>query len=209
MNSLLLILPPPIVKISIKLSLVCVLVGLLPLSCIALHVLGMLPLSESALMLALPGYFVLVVIGLINPSIGKLVLRGWFIGLVAVALYDCSRIPFIFAGWNDFVPHIGDWLFEQQGSNQLIGYFWRYAGNGGGLGITFLFLMQLFKKPQPTIWPGIIFGLLVFSCLMLTLLIAPQGEALMFEITPFTFMASMIGHIIFGGVLGIYASRGI
>ena len=39
------------------------------------------------------------------PNYGKLALKGLFIGLIAVFLYDCMRVPFILAGvWGDFIP---------------------------------------------------------------------------------------------------------
>lgn len=180
----------------------CILAGLAPVSCIALHVLNLILLSESVYIIALPAVTITLLIILWNSITGKLILHGWIIGLIAVSLYDCSRIPFILAGWNDFVPHIGNWLLDQNEVNSLIGYIWRYAGSGGGMGITYVFLIQLLNK-KSNIGIGILFGIFIFSLLMLTLIIAPDSEKLMFRITPFTFTGSLIGHIIYGGTLGM------
>jgi hypothetical protein len=183
-----------------------ILTGFLPVTCIALHVIQFIALDFSAVFIVIPGIIFLICLGLKYPETGKLIIRGWLIGLLAVLLYDCSRIPFIFAGWNDFIPHIGDWMLHKKGVSAWIGYFWRYAGNGGGMGIAFLFLTKYSTDKNENIVHGIIFGLLIFSSLLLTLVLAPQAESLMFKITPLTFTGSLLGHIIFGGVLG-FCSR--
>jgi len=189
-----------------SLNLVCILIGFIPVGCIALHVLELLPLSTTAYTLALPGLILVFIAGFLDNSVKKLALRGWLIGVIAVAFYDCSRIPFVYAGWNDFVPHIGDWILKEEGTNKLIGYSWRYIGNGGGMGITFVFLLRLIKRTHSTFLPGIVFGLFIFAALMLTLLIAPHSEILMFRITPLIVTGSLVGHLIYGGVLGLCLS---
>jgi hypothetical protein len=179
-----------------------ILSGFLPVTCIALHVSQIISLDFSAVFIVIPGIIFLICLGLKYPETGKLMIRGWLIGLLAVLLYDCSRIPFILAGWNDFVPHIGDWMLNKKDVSGWIGYLWRYAGNGGGMGISFFFLTKYSTDKNENIVHGIIYGLLIFSSLILTLIIAPQAESLMFKITPLTFTGSLVGHIIYGGVLG-------
>jgi len=183
-----------------------ILTGFLPVTCIALHVSQIIALDFSSVFIVIPGIIFLIFLGLKYPQEGKLIIRGWLIGLLAVLLYDCSRVPFIFAGWNDFVPHIGDWMLNKKDVSGWIGYLWRYAGNGGGMGIAFLFLTKDSTDKNENIVHGIIYGLLIFSSLILTLVLAPQAEYLMFKITPLTFTGSLLGHIIYGGVLG-FCSR--
>ncbi|WP_438011672.1 hypothetical protein WME89_25365 [Sorangium sp. So ce321] len=39
-------------------------------------------------------------------------------------------------------------------------------------------------------------------CLIATLLLAPHGEQLLFELTPKTVALSLVGHLVFGAVVG-------
>ncbi len=154
-----------------------------------------------------PSILLISICGLALPELGRLCLKGWLAGLVAVFLYDVSRVPFILAGWDDFIPQIGVWLLGRESAPAALGYLYRYAGNGGGMGISFILLAQIFNIKQPLIKYAVIYGLAVFSCLMLTLIISPLGQDEMFAITPLTFSGSLLGHIIYGLVLGLVLKR--
>jgi len=57
-------------------------------------------------------------------------------------------------------------------------------------------------RPRLNPWGlGIGYGVAIWSCLLLTLFLAPQEVAL-FELTPLTLTLSLIGHVVYGGVLG-------
>lgn len=135
-----------------------------------------------------------------NDVFAKRVQKGWIIGIVAVLIYDLSRIPFMMAGWGDFIPKIGQWLLDDPTASDWVGYAWRYAGNGGGLGIAFMLIRPLINID--IIKASTIFGVIVFVGLMLTLLLSPNGQQQMFEITSLTFTGSFIGHLVFGLALG-------
>lgn len=167
--------------------------------------LGHLPFFFS--IWVVPAILVISIASLAYPTLGKLCLQGWFSGLVAVLLYDVSRVPFILAGWDDFIPKIGVWLLQNESAHPLLGYLYRYAGNGGGIGISFVLLYMLCFKSKNIVYMGIAFGLAVFSCLMLTLVFSPLGQDEMFRITVLTFTGSLIGHIIYGWVLGLMLRR--
>lgn len=154
-----------------------------------------------------PSIILISICGLAYPHLGMLCLKGWLAGLVAVFLYDISRVPFILAGWDDFIPQIGVWLLGRENAPPALGYLYRYAGNGGGMGISFILIAQLFKLNKNLVKSAVIYGLAVFGCLMLTLIISPLGQDEMFEITPLTFTGSLIGHIIYGLVLGLVLKR--
>ena len=66
---------------------------------------------------------------------------GFIAGIISVFLYDLSRVPYILGGWSDFIPKIGGWVTNTNEKNALLGYTWRYIGNGGGMGIAFFILM--------------------------------------------------------------------
>lgn len=154
-----------------------------------------------------PSIILISICGLAYPHLGILCLKGWLAGLVAVFLYDVSRIPFILAGWDDFIPQIGVWLLGRESVHPAVGYVYRYAGNGGGVGISFVLIAHVFNILKSLVKTAFIYGLAVFTCLMLTLIISPLGQDEMFAITPLTFTGSLIGHIIYGLVLGLVLKR--
>ena len=176
--------------------------GLLPVSSIALHCAGFLPLSNCLWFLVIPAFAFAIAISAINMRVLKLAAYGWVSGIIAVTLYDISRVPFILAGWADFIPHITSWLTGNDEHAYLIGYTWRYAGNGGGLGIVFFLLADHYGWKKYVVSNGVSFGLLVFAGLVSLLIFMPEAQKLMFEITPLSFFGGMIGHIVFGCVLG-------
>lgn len=184
--------------------------GLLPVSSIALHCAGFISLTHCLFFLIIPALAVALVSGAINHHVLRLAARGWVSGIVAVALYDVSRVPFIIAGWEDFIPHITSWLTGNNDNAYLIGYTWRYVGNGGGLGIVFFLLANHFGWRKYVVSNGVSFGLLVFGGLVSLLIFLPESQKLMFEVTPLSFFGGMIGHIVYGFVIGrmyhIYAS---
>lgn len=176
--------------------------GLLPVSSIALHCAGFLSLSNCLTFLVIPAIVFALMTSVINARILKLALFGWVSGVVAVAVYDLSRIPFIYAGWADFIPHITSWLTGSNEHAYLIGYTWRYVGNGGGLGIVFFLLADHFGWNKYVVSNAVTFGLLVFAGLLGLLIFIPQSQKLMFEITPVAFFGGLTGHIVYGYVLG-------
>lgn len=182
--------------------------GLLPVSCIALHCANIITLRNALGFLILPAVIAAFISSTINRKLLSLVFRGWISGVIAVFVYDLSRIPFIMAGWSDFIPHISDWLTDNNEHSFLIGYTWRYVGNGGGLGIVFFLLANHFGWRKYIVSNGVTFGLLVFAGLVSLLFIFPDAQNLMFKVTPISFFGGLVGHIVYGYVLGrLYQKR--
>ena len=144
------------------LQVVLIPVGFMPVLCISLNVLQLLPLHMGVWLLALPAALFAAVAGWLHPPLGRILLRGWLWGIVAVALYDLGRVPFVLSGWRDFIPRIGEWLLNRQGVPGIIGYAWRYLGNGGGMGMSFLLLLEWLKPEDKHIHIGVGYGLFVF-----------------------------------------------
>ena len=69
--------------------------GFIPVSCIALNVFHFLPLHFTVFFIAMHAFMLVLFSGIKYERIGKIALRGWISGLVAVMLYDCARVPFI------------------------------------------------------------------------------------------------------------------
>lgn len=180
----------------------CLFTGLLPVTSIAFHCSGILSLLNSLCFLIMPACAFVCVAGIFDRKLLKLIGRGWISGVVSVFLYDISRLPFIIAGWADFIPHIASWLNGSGEDSFLIGYSWRYFGNGGGLGIVFFLIAQHFGLKKYIVSNGISYGMLIFAGLLLLLMFSPEAQNLMFAITPLSFFGGLTGHIIYGWAIG-------
>ncbi|MDP1803127.1 MAG: hypothetical protein Q8L81_17330 [Bacteroidota bacterium] len=181
--------------------------GFFPVTSIILHCLGILPLQQCLVFLVIPVLLSFITLGVKFPAIGKTVIAGFVAGIISVFLYDLSRVPYILAGWSDFIPKIGGWITNSDEKNAVLGYTWRYIGNGGGMGVAFFILISQLKNQKQLILKGLLYGLFIFTGLMLTLFFFEQTQAMMFKITPVSFTGSITGHIIYGTVLGILAKK--
>ena len=190
----------------------------LPLLSITAHVAGLVPMHVSAGLIVIPTALVLLVLGIFVPMPeDRLVLEGLRWGILATAVYDVFRLDTVaFLGWwGDFIPTMGTWLIDVDPSSRVLGgvagYVWRYAGDGGGLGVVFLVgaaatgLRRL--GPTVTVAAAVLFAVgPTWGGLMATVLL-PRGQQLMFPLTPTTVTLSFVGHVIFGIVLGLGALR--
>ncbi len=132
---------PSIKKVHIVVCLLYFAAGMSPIGALALSIFGVWTLPVGALVMVVPAILLSLVLGILYPAFGRLALRAFGMGLIAVAAYDGVRLPFILAGfWGDFIPKIGGWLLSQPEPNWILGYLWRYLGNGGGLGMAFTVL---------------------------------------------------------------------
>ena len=190
----------------------------LPLLSITAHVAGLVPMHVMAGLVVIPTALVLLVLGIFIPMPeDRLVLEGLRWGILATAVYDVFRLDTVaFLGWwGDFIPTMGTWLIDVDPSSRVLGgvagYVWRYAGDGGGLGVVFLVgaaatgLRRL--GPRVTVAAAVLFAVgPTWGGLMLTVLL-PRGQQLMFPLTPVTVTLSLVGHVIFGIVLGLGCLR--
>lgn len=181
--------------------------GFFPVCSIILHCLGFLPLHQCLFFLVAPILFLFTFFGIKFPAIGKIVVHGFIAGIVAVFFYDLSRVPYILCGWLDFIPKIGGWVTNTEEKNALLGYAWRYIGNGGGMGIAFFMLVSLLRSKKSIVLIGFLYGLFIFSGLMVVLLLFEHTQDLMFKVTPVSFTGSLTGHIIYGSSLGLIARK--
>jgi hypothetical protein len=179
-------------------------IGFSPITALALAIMGVLPLGTTTLLFVLPSTVVGIGLALRFPWYGKLALKGLLIGLVAVFLYDCMRVPFILTGaWGDFIPHINMWLFNTSEPNWMVGYIWRYVGDGGFMGMAFTVAYCVLKPRVSVRIATVGFGVAIWLCLILTLLLAPHGQEMLFKLTVTTTTLSLLGHIIYGFSIGL------
>jgi hypothetical protein len=195
-----------------------VVLAALPLLSITAHVAGLVPMHLSAGLVILPTALVLVVLAIFAPMPeDRLVLEGLRWGILATAVYDVFRLDTValLGWWGDFIPTMGTWLIDVDPSSRVLGgvagYVWRYGGDGGGLGVVFLVgaaatgLRRLGKRV--TVAAAVLFAVgPTWGGLMVTVLL-PRGQQLMFPLTPTTVTLSLVGHVIFGIVLGLGCLR--
>jgi len=104
------------------------------------------------------------------------------------------------------LPQLGGWITDET-SNAIVGYAWRYPGDGGGIGLVFFALVASFGvtswSRQRVMAVAVAFAVVpVWTGLIATVALAPDGATLLFPLTLTTLALSLIGHIIFGTVLG-------
>jgi hypothetical protein len=174
-------------------------VGMLPVSLIGLSAFG-LDLRLLALAVLVPALVCLGARAAVDAATRRLIVRALVTGIVATALYDLWRGSFLWSGLmdRDPIPHIGVALGLDPA--WLAGYGWRYLGNGTGLALAFLVLGLRGTRI------GIVYGLFVCSNLLLVLLVSPYGEQILFELNLTTVVMAIIGHVIYGAVLGTLAA---
>jgi hypothetical protein len=172
--------------------------GMVPVTLIALSTFG-LGLRTLAVHVALPAVAVLGVLVARHRAAGALAAWALPAGVVATAIYDASRFGFLWAGVVDYdpIPHIGTALGVEPAG--VVGYLWRYLGNGAGLALAFLALGLRGVRV------GVAYGLAVCAGLLVTLAVSPHGEELLFALTPGTVVMATVGHAIFGAALGSLA----
>jgi hypothetical protein len=197
--------------------------GMAPIGALSLSIFGVWTLPTGTLVLVMPAIVSSLLIGMLYPVYGRLALKGFCFGVIAVTLYDCTRVPFIVTGiWGDFIPKIGGWLLSRPEPHWALGYLWRYIGNGGGMGIAFTVPYTLWlahdqqlhssngqrlhlkvTNPRRTITIATSYGVGIWCCLLITLLLSTHGQEMLFRLTPLSFVLSLMGHLVFGAVLGI------
>ena len=185
------------------------LIGAVPVLAISADVFGWVSLKTLAIAVMLPLIAILIVLLKYRPDPSdRVILSGFLWGLVACAGYDAFRLPTIYGAhwWQDFFGAVGGWATGTD-SNFLVGYLWRYVGDGGGIAVAFFALAATLGADT---WPrrsvvalAIGYGVFpVWTGLVLTDLLAPSGREL-FPLTITTLVLSLIGHLIYGAVLGL------
>jgi hypothetical protein len=189
---------------------VLVCAGGLPVLSISLAVFGAMPMTVSARYLVLPLALAAVVLMCGRSAEGRWALRGFVAGLIAVAAYDTVRMPLVLVHiWPDFIPRIGGWTLGNGRPNVFFGYLWRYVGDGGGIGLV-LFVAYgasaarwrrlVDRRPMRV---GLAYGVVVWSGLITTIALSANGAVMLFPLTPVGLGLSLLGHVVYGGVLGI------
>jgi len=184
-------------------------IGFAPIGILSLSAFNLIPLHVSGPCIVLPSILVALMLGSTFPQRSQTLIRGFALGIVAVFLYDLtSRFPFIAAGiWPDFIPKIGCYLLDRGQVHWSVGYLWRYIGNGGGMGLAFYAVYPIIRDRIKPIRAGIIYGVAVFCCLLITIYFSPSGRTYLFNPNLMTGLMGLMGHVVYGFTLGYGTKR--
>ncbi|MDV7245993.1 MULTISPECIES: hypothetical protein [Rhodococcus] len=189
------------------------LLAALPLLAISAQVFGVVPMNTTGALVIIPLAAALAVLCVFAPHpIDRIVGHGLGWGMFACLVYDIFRLDTVYLLdlWGDFIPKMGTWLHagSDTRTGAIVGYLWRYIGDGGGIGIGF-FLIALALGLQhlsrrTVVLTSVAFAVFpVWAGLIATVALSPDGQQAMFPLTPTTLALSLIGHLIFGLVLGL------
>ncbi|WP_116710719.1 hypothetical protein [Actinomycetospora cinnamomea] len=190
------------------------LLAALPLLAISAHVFGVITMQASAAMLVIPLATAVVALTVLAPHAGdRVVADGMLWGVVGCAIYDGFRLTtvHVFGWWADFIPIMGTWITgdpQDLTAGAVVGYLWRYIGDGGGIGITFFALASAVGlqrcSRRTAVLAAVAFSVFpVWAGLIGTVALAERGQTMMFPLTWVTLTLSLVGHLIFGFVMGL------
>jgi hypothetical protein len=186
------------------------LAGAAPILAIPVFVFGLVDIRDSALFFVAPTVLLAAGLAVQGSTEAKWAVRGLVAGLIAVTLYDATRFPFVLTGvWPDFIPRFGASVLGASGENLLMGYFWRYLGDGGGMGVFFFMACAVLGIHRGTwlgrhaVALGVGYGIFIWSGLVATVTIPDAGETALFSLTPLITVLSLVGHLVYGAVLGV------
>lgn len=181
----------------------------IPVLSITAHVFGWVSMYTVTLFVLPPLLVAVAAFVLFRPDRSdRVMLAGFLWGLVACAGYDASRLPTVYGMhlWGDFFGSVGGWAIGSESTNYLVGYLWRYIGDGGGIAVTFFALAATLRIGTWSRWQVLVLGVgyavfPVWAGLILTDLFAPAGHEL-YPISATTLIVSLVGHLIYGLILG-------
>jgi hypothetical protein len=138
--------------------------------------------------------------------------RGLIAGMVACIVYDGARLfaVHVLGLMGDFIPVMGSFVTGEPDTtgSAAVGYIWRYIGDAGGLGVAFFvvaFALGIDRWSNvKAVLASVAFAVFpTWAGLMATVALLPRGEEMMFDLNPATVTITLVGHLIFGFVLGL------
>lgn len=191
------------------------LVSSVPILAISAHVFGFASKRTTALVVLLPLVAALAVVIAIAPHrTDGIIGRGLVAGMIACAVYDGARLfaVLVLHRMGDFIPTMGTWITGDPDihTGTVIGYIWRYFGDGGGLGVAFFFvalavgLDRWTNRPSRVVLAAVGYAVFpVWAGLIATVAFARDGQKMMFPLNANTIVITLVGHVVFGFVLGL------
>jgi hypothetical protein len=204
--------PSPPTKWAIARVLFVLLLASMPILAIPVEVFGLVHQSTTSIVIIALLAVLGAIIAFAPHRIDMVVGRGLIAGMVACIVYDAARLfaVHVLKLMGDFIPVMGSFVTGEPETNgsAAVGYVWRYIGDGGGMGVAFFIAAFALGIDR---WKSV-YAVLAFvamsvfplwSGLIGTVVVAPRGEEMMFDLNPATFTITLVGHLIFGLVLGL------
>jgi hypothetical protein len=141
-----------------------------------------------------------------------IVLVAVLAGMVACIVYDGARLfaVHVLHLMGDFIPVMGSFVTGEPDTagSAAVGYVCRYIGDAGGLGVAFFvvaFALGIDRwKSVYAVLAAVGFAVFpTWAGLMATVALSPNGEERMFPLNTATVIITLVGHLIFGLVLGL------
>ena len=184
----------------------------MPILGISVDVFGLVSQSTTSIVVIVLSAVLATLITFAPHRIDMIVGRGLIAGMVACIVYDGARLfaVHVLGLMGDFIPVMGSWVTGEPDTagSAAVGYVWRYIGDGGGLGVAFFVIAFTLGIDR---WPGawavlssVAFAVFpTWTGLIATVALAPHGQEMMFPLNTATITITLIGHVIFGLVLGL------
>ncbi|VEG38942.1 Uncharacterised protein [Mycolicibacterium flavescens] len=194
-----------------RLSLVMLLASM-PILGISVDVFGLVPQNVTSVVVIALCAVLGALIAFAPHRMDIFVGRGLIAGMVACIVYDAARLfaVHVLGLMGDFIPVMGSFVTGEPDTagSAAVGYVWRYIGDGGGLGVAFFvvaFTLGIDRwKNVYAVLASVAFAVFpTWAGLMATVALAPRGEEMMFPLNVATVTITLVGHLIFGLVLGL------
>jgi hypothetical protein len=192
--------------------LLVLLLASMPILGISVDVFGLVSQSTTSVVVIVLAAILATFIAFAPHRIDMIVGRGLIAGMVACIVYDGARLfaVHVLGLMGDFIPVMGSWVTGEPDTagSAAVGYVWRYIGDGGGLGVAFFvvaFALGIDRwSSVKAVSAAVAFAVFpTWTGLIATVALAPRGQELMFPLNTATITITLIGHVIFGLVLGL------
>ncbi|KUI20292.1 hypothetical protein AU193_17340 [Mycobacterium sp. GA-1285] len=192
--------------------LLVMLLASMPILGISVDVFGLVPQNVTSVVLIALCAVLGALIAFAPHRIDMIVGRGLIAGMVACVVYDAARLfaVHVLDLMGDFIPVMGSFVTGEPNTagSAAVGYVWRYIGDGGGLGVAFFvvaFALGIDRwRNVYAVLASVAFAVFpTWAGLMATVALAPRGEEMMFPLNIATVTITLVGHLIFGLVLGL------
>ncbi len=199
-------------KWAISRVLLVLLLASMPILGISVDVFGLVSQSTTSVVVIALTAVVASLMVFAPHRIDMIVGRGLIAGMVACIVYDGARLfaVHVLGLMGDFIPVMGSWVTGEPDTtgSAAVGYVWRYIGDGGGLGVAFFvvaFALGIDRwSNTKAVLAAVAFAVFpTWTGLIATVALAPRGQQMMFPLNTATISITLIGHVIFGLVLGL------
>jgi hypothetical protein len=192
--------------------LLVLLLASMPILGISVDVFGLVSQSTTSIVVIVLAAILATFIAFAPHRIDMIVGRGLIAGMVACIVYDGARLfaVHVLGLMGDFIPVMGSWVTGEPDTagSAAVGYVWRYIGDGGGLGVAFFvvaFALGIDRwSSVKAVSAAVAFAVFpTWTGLIATVALAPRGQEMMFPLNTATITITLIGHLIFGLILGL------